>query len=192
MLSDSKAGLRLDSFFRKRYSFCVRKLLRSAVILLTICAAGVRVDAQAGATIFSQGRMRLSLEGGYGVWNNNSYGILGLGAGYYLLDGLEAGLDGEAWLGSKPHLYSLSPEMRYTFFQMESFKPYVGGFYKRSVYDSLSPLDSAGGRAGLVTPLSEHAYLSAGVVFERYFNCDSAVYGSCSQTYPELGFAFVY
>jgi len=40
--------------------------------------------------------------------------------GYYLLDGLEAGLDGEAWLGSKPHLYAASPEVRYVFYQWTS------------------------------------------------------------------------
>jgi len=144
------------------------------------------------ATIFAQGKTRLSVSAGYGSWNNNDYGIVGLGAGYYLIDGLEAGVDGEAWLGSKPHLYSASPEVQYTFYQFESFKPYVGGFYKRSIYDILKPLDSAGVRAGLVTPLGEHTYVSFGLVYENYFNCSTAVYSSCSQTYPEIGLAFVY
>lgn len=144
------------------------------------------------ADIFSQGHTRLSIEGGYGTWNSHDYGILGLGAGYYVADGLEAGVDGEAWLGNVPHLYSVSPEMRYTFFQFETYKPYLGGFYKRSVYDRLTPLDSVGGRAGFATMISPHVALSAGVVFEKYFNCDSDRYGTCSQTYPEIGFAFAY
>src|SRR5438445_9701360 len=45
---------------------------------------------------------------GYGTFNNNDYYILGAGAGYYIYDGLEAGVDGNAWLGSKPHLYEAS------------------------------------------------------------------------------------
>jgi hypothetical protein len=166
--------------------------MRYITILLALFVPTGTALADAGATIFSQGKTRLSISAGYGVWNNNDYGIVGLGAGYFLADGLEAGLDGEAWLGSKPHLYSASPEVRYTFFQFDSFKPYVGGFYKRSMYDVLKPLDSAGVRAGVVTTLSEHAYVSAGLVYENYFNCDSAVYSSCSQTYPEISLAFVY
>jgi hypothetical protein len=166
--------------------------LRAAALAgLVVLSAGL-AQADGTVTIFSQGKTRLSVSAGYGTWNNNDYGIVGLGAGYYLMDGLEAGVNGEAWLGSKPHLYSASPEVQYTFYQMESFKPYVGGFYKRSMYDTLKPLDSAGVRAGLVTPLSEHAYVSFGIVYENYFNCDSAVYSSCSQTYPEIGLAFVY
>ena len=164
------------------------------IVLTGLLLTGTRGFAlgDAQTSLFARGKMRLALAAGYGSWNNNDYGILGLGAGYYLADGLETGLDGEAWLGSKPHLYSVSPEVRYTFFQLEQFKPYIGGFYKRSMYDRLSPLDSAGGRAGLVSPLSDHAFLSAGVVIEHYFNCSSAVYGTCSQTYPEFGFGWVY
>jgi hypothetical protein len=159
---------------------------------LFFVGAPLFAEGSAQTTMFAQGKLRLGLSAGYGSWNNNNYGILGAGAGYYVLDGLEAGVDGEAWLGSKPHLYSVSPEVRYTFYQPDQFKPYIGGFYKRSMYDSLSPLDSAGGRAGLVTPLSEHAFLSAGIVTEHYFNCSTSVYSSCSQTYPEIGFGLVY
>ena len=165
---------------------------RYAILLVLFASFAKQVRAQAGSTIFAQGRTRLSVAAGYGVWNDKDYGIVGVGAGYYLMNGLEAGLDGEAWLGSKPHLYSVSPEVRYTFFDFESYKPYIGGFYKRSLYDTLRPLDSAGGRAGLVMPLGEHAYLSGGIVYEHYFNCNSAAYGTCSQTYPEIGVAFVY
>jgi hypothetical protein len=170
----------------------MRHLIRFSTFLFMLAAFAATARADGAATIFAQGKTRLSVSGGYGTWNNNSYGIVGLGAGYYLMDGLEAGVDGEAWLGSKPHLYSVSPEAQYTFYQWDQFKPYVGGFYRRSMYDVLKPLDSAGVRAGLVTPLSEHAYVSAGIVYENYFHCDSAVYNTCSQTYPEIGLAFVY
>jgi hypothetical protein len=64
----------------------------------TLYAEGV------GANIFSTGHTRLSLSGGYGVWNNRDYGIAGLGAGYYLMDGLEAGVVGKLGSGT-PHTY---------------------------------------------------------------------------------------
>jgi len=71
-------------------------------------------------------------------------------------------------------------------------KPYIGAFYKRSFYDTLTPLDSAGGRAGVVTPVSPNAYLSAGLVFENYFHCNSTQYGNCSDVYPEIGLSLAY
>ncbi len=169
-----------------------RPFFLPALFLFALACLGTLAKAEAGAAIFAQGRTRLSVAAGYGVWNDKDYGIVGVGAGYYLMDGLEAGLDGEAWLGAKPHLYSVSPEVRYTFFNFESYKPYMGGFYKRSLYDTLRPLDSVGGRVGLAMPLGEHAYLSGGIVYEHYFNCNSSTYGTCSQTYPEIGLAFVY
>ena len=163
------------------------------ILFVCVGLGGSTLYAQGvGASVFSEGHTRLSVAGGYGTWNDHDYGIAGLGAGYYLMHGFEVGLDGEAWFGNAPHLYALSPGVRYTFYQMDSYKPYIGGFYRRSMYDRFSPLDSAGGRAGLVTSVSEHTYLSAGIVFEIYFHCDSSRYGTCSQTYPEIGFAFVY
>ena len=170
----------------------MRHKLRMTALICVVSGCATLGWADVGATIFAQGKTRLTVSGGYGAWNNRDYGIIGLGGGYNVMDGLEAGVDGEAWLGSKPHLYSVSPEVRYTLFQMESFKPYVGGFYRRTTYDVLKPLDSAGVRAGVVTPLSENAALSAGVVYESYFHCDTAVYTDCSQTYPEIGISFVY
>lgn len=68
----------------------------------------------------------------------------------------------------------------------------VGGLYKHTFYDTLKDRDSAGGRAGLTTPISEHAYLSAGVVYESYFSCNSSLYDKCSQVYPEFSLSFSY
>ena len=145
---------------------------------------------------FQQGNKRLSLNAGYGALEFNdetrSYFIIGAGAGYYILNGLEAGIDGQAWLGSKPHLYSASPEIRYTFYQLEQFKPYVGAFYRRTFYDSFSPDDSVGGRAGFVSALGEHTYITLGAAFESYINCNSTLYSRCSFVYPEVGLAFSY
>lgn len=147
--------------------------------------------AQVGAN-FSAGRTRFSLNAAYTSLNGHDYTVVGAGAGYYFFDGFEAGVDGQAWMGDRPHLYSVSPEARYVMTMTPSFKPYLGGFYKRTFYDVLTNRDSVGGRAGFISPLGEHVYASAGVVYEKMFNCDPSLYSSCSQVYPELGISISY
>jgi len=170
--------------------FFMRKIGISAAVLVLTCAAGW---SQVGATVFQQGSTRLSLNVGYGSLNGNDYFIAGAGVGYYIYNGLEAGLDGDAWAGSKPHIYEVSPRLTYVFYQLDyPFKPYLGGLYRRTFYDTMKSVDSAGGRAGIISPIGEHTYLSAGLVFENYFHCDTHLYSSCSQVYPELGLAFSY
>ena len=143
--------------------------------------------------LFAQGRTRLSLAGGYGSFNDRNYVVVGLGGGYYFFDGLEVGVNGEAWLGSKPHLYDISPQVTYTLLSIASFHPYVGGFYKRTFYDAgYTDINSAGGRAGIVAPLNAHAYATAGLVYEQLFKCDSSLYSHCTQVYPEFGISFTY
>ena len=151
-----------------------------------------RARSQAGSVLFQQGSTRLSVGGGYGTFNDHGYGIVGLGAGYYVMNGLEAGMDGEAWLGAKPHIYTISPRLTYVLYQGEQWKPYIGGFYKRTFYDTLADLNSAGARAGIISPLNDHLYVSAGLVYESYFHCDKATYTDCSLVYPELGISFAY
>jgi hypothetical protein len=163
-----------------------------AAALSLAFAGAARALPVSGEAAFSQGRSRLSLTGGYASVDEKSYLVLGAGAGYYLKDGLEAGLDGQAWLGSKPNIYAVSPEMRYIFLRDQTTRPYFGGFYKRTFYSGLDPLSSAGGRAGIVTSMSDNAFLSAGIVYEHYFDCSTGIYGRCNQTYPELGLSFSY
>src|SRR4029077_11476321 len=101
-------------------------------------------------------------------------------------DGLEAGLDGQAWIGSTPSHYALSPGVRYVVPISDQVRPYAGGFYKRSFYTDLAPLDALGFRAGIVSALSVYSYLSAGIAYEHNFGCDDSLYGKCSQIYPEV------
>jgi hypothetical protein len=167
------------------------KPARIVLFIIGFLTIASGLQAQVGST-FSRGRSRLSISGGYGNFNDHQYGVVGVGAGYYFFDGFEAGVDGEAWLGDKPHIYTVSPEARYIVTQFESFRPYIGGFYKRTFYDSLDNTHSVGGRAGIISALSEHAYLSAGLVVEHIYDCNQALYDSCSQVYPEVGLSFSY
>ena len=116
------------------------------------------------------------------------------GGGYYLRDGLSVGLSADAWLGSQPQVYDVSPEVRYVFLDSSwHYKPYGGLFYRRTFYNrEFGPLDSIGGRAGLVFPLNSRAYLTGGAAYEHYFNCNKSVYTSCDDVYPEIGLSFVF
>ena len=144
------------------------------------------------SALFRRGRVELSAGGGYGVYNSESYLLLALGGGYYVLDGLSVGAVGEAWLGSQPQIFDVSPQARYIFLDSAwRYKPYVGAFYRRTAYNHLySPLDSAGGRAGVVVPLSPRAYLTGDLAYEHYFNCSTNVNPQCDIVYPEIGLEF--
>jgi hypothetical protein len=155
-------------------------------------------DADAGGPdvrpLFRQGRLELDAGGGLGVFNSEEYLLLLLGGGYYLRDGLSAGVTGEAWLGSSPSIGDVSPQVRYVFLDSPwRLKPYVGAFYRRTFFDHFQPpINSAGARAGLVLPLTRRAYATGGLVYEHYFSCDTDFYSSCDQVYPEIGVAFTF
>jgi hypothetical protein len=174
----SKAGL--------PNTFAPLKVKRFSSFVVLVLLAGQSAFAQVGAG-FGAGRSRFSLSAGYSGVDDRHYTIVGAGAGYYFFEGFEAGIDGEAWMGDKPHIYAISPGLKYVVTTLPSFKPYVGGFYKRTFYDDLPNLDAAGARGGVISPLNENLYLSAGLVYEKVFDCDLALYDSCSRVYPELG-----
>jgi hypothetical protein len=142
--------------------------------------------------LFQRGVVEFSAGGGYGAYNSESYLLLALGGGYYLRDGLSAGLTGEAWLGSRPQIFDASPYLRYVFLDSAwHYKPYAGIFYRRTGYTHLSPpIDSAGARAGLVFPLSPRAYLTGGLVLEHDFNTSAYVGSDRDMLYPEINLEF--
>lgn len=162
-----------------------RFLWLGAFLLASLSALPVNSTVTAG-TYFAQGRSRLSLYGGWGTAFNNSYFVLGAGAGYYVLRGLEVGVDGEAWMGSTPQIQKITPEIRYIIPTNTSIFPYIGTFYRRTFYQDLEDLDSVGGRFGVYTPMSERVYLGVGGVFERQLNCNTQIYDHCSVVYPEF------
>jgi len=140
----------------------------------------------------SRGRTRLSLGAGWGSASNGSYALISGGVGYFLMTGLEAGLDGEAWLGNDPQIYKVTPGLRYVFPMGDRLFPYVGGFYRRVYYSDEEPLNSVGGRVGAYVPIGGRAYAGAGAVFEQQLNCDTRVYKYCNTTYPEFTLAFTF
>ena len=119
-------------------------------LLFTVIPASL-LDAQTSP--FEKGSWSMSLGAGSGRMFSNDYLIVGLGVGYYLLNGLEIGIDGEAWLGDDPDIYKLSPQVKYVLPTRSKIRPYVGTFYRHIFIDHYDDLDSIGGRGGFTSCL---------------------------------------
>ena len=167
------------------------KKLVVALVGAAACALASPASAQNVAGAFSQGRTHFVVTAGSGYAFDQSYLVLGVGASYYLLDGLSAGLLVETWTGSNPGMYKVTPSLQYVFHQA-ALKPYIGGFYRRTEIDGLPSLDSAGGRAGIHFQMSRQAYLGVGAVYETYLDCSESIYRSCDSFYPEVIFTVAF
>jgi hypothetical protein len=136
---------------------------------------------------FARGSIRLSFLIGSGWTTTDEYLILGAGVGYYVVDGLELGLDYEAWLFGSPVLNRLSPGVRYVFHMVPVIKPYVGGFYRHTFVNGYEDLDYVGARAGLFyVPKGGGLYFGGGAVYEHLLNHCSGQYVDCDDVYPEI------
>lgn len=153
---------------------------------LFFVAQAVNAEVNAGTNLFSRGKVRTTLYAGSASALDNQYLLIGLGVGYYIVNGLQIGVDGEVWVGSSPAIYKVAPQILYVFYRFSHLKPYVGAFYRRTFYDGYPDLNSYGGRAGLASALGRNVYASFGVVYEKYLSYDEAKYSSYSQTYPEF------
>jgi hypothetical protein len=164
------------------------KKIRNTILqcLMLVCIAA----PVATAGPFSQGSQSVSIVAGAGSAFGDDYIILGGGYGYYLIDGLELGIDAQFWLSGDPSITKVSPQIKYVFTQPRTVKPYVGAFYRKTFIEDLDDLDSAGYRAGLNFMGRGNFYFGAGFVYETYRDCTETVYNDCSDTYPEILFAF--
>jgi hypothetical protein len=135
---------------------------------------------------FQKGRVRVGFYGGAGSTFNQTYFILGGGAGYYLADGLEVGADVEGWLFKDPNIWKITPQIRYVVWQMTPIRPYVGAFWRQTyVEDPFDDYDSFGARGG-VAYRSGGNYLAVGVVYEKFNDYKGT--GDDYVVYPEVAF----
>jgi len=164
------------------------------VILWLLCGLTpiAQVDAAEVAGSFSQGRSRLSVVAGNGYAFNDTYFVLGVGGSYYVVDGLNVGLDVEWWSGGEPGIVKVSPSLQYVFYQVPSVAPYIGAFYSRSYVEDLQNLGSIGGRAGVYIAAGRNTHLGLGMAYESYFSCDETTYVSCSDAYPEISLTMAF
>ena len=138
---------------------------------------------------FEKGSSRVSFVVGSGYTLNESYVILGLGAGYFVANGLELGLDGQAWVGGDPDIYKLKPHATYIVPIQSRIRPYAGVFYSRIFIDGYDDQDTAGARGGVYFTSNQKWFMGVGAVYESYLNCDKDVYSSCDDVYPEITFS---
>ncbi len=162
----------------------IRKTYAFVVLLICMSASPVMADP------FRQGAQTVSVIAGAGSAFNDDYIILGVGYGYYVLKGLELGIDAQFWLSGDPSINKLSPQIKYVFTQPKTVKPYVGAFYRRTYTDGLDDLDSIGYRAGLNIMGQGNFYFGVGAVYEEYRDCSETIFSDCSSTYPEILFSF--
>jgi hypothetical protein len=139
---------------------------------------------------FSKGMVRLTLLVGWGSTVRDDYLILGGGPGYFLVDGLELGLDYEAWILGDPVMHRVSPETKYIFHFVPVLKPYVGVFYRHTfVTGGYDDYDQVGARGGLFyVPRNGGSYVGAGAVYDRLLDCESSAFIECDSVYPEIFF----
>ena len=138
---------------------------------------------------FSQGSKRGTLILGAGQSFDESYFILGVGAGYYVLDGLEIGLNWQTWLGGDPRINQLTPEITYVFRNKSNFDPYLGVLYRKTWISGFDDLSAYGGRAGVYIPMGPRFFVGVGAVYLKYTGCSESEYKDCSDVYPEFTFS---
>lgn len=155
-----------------------------AGFITTVNAASVGTGGI--STAFSKGSTSLGVVVGSGSSFNDDYIILGVGVGYYVLPGLELGIDLQHWFAGDPAITKLSPQIRYVFTQPKVIKPYVGVFYRRTFIEDLEDDDSYGYRAGAYFSAKSGVYIGGGIVYEEFLDCGRFV--DCSTTYPEILF----
>ena len=138
---------------------------------------------------FSKGSIRLTLLVGTASTYEDNYFIIGGGLGYFILNGLEVGLDYEAWLFAKPVMQRLSPEARYVFHMVPVVKPYAGVFYRRNFVTDHDDYNQIGARLGAYfIPRSNRMFIGAGAVYEKTLDCTTSNYIDCDEWYPEISF----
>src|SRR5262245_43327402 len=139
------------------------------------------------AGMFSKGNKRVNGTIGWGHSFDNDYLLIGIGAGYYLANGLDVGVDFEGWLIGDPTVYKLSPRADYVLWKAKRIKPYAGAFYRWNfIGNGFDDKSSLGGRAGaFYQSRGGRSMAGAGVVYERYLDLDSR-FGSSDVVYPEV------
>jgi len=137
------------------------------------------------AGMFGKGQRHISGMVGYAHSFDSDYLLVGVGASYFIRNGLQVGLDFEGWFLGDPTIYKVSPRVDYVGWRMPRIKPYAGLFYRWNfIGGGLDDKNSMGGRAGAFYKGDRGGMAGAGVVYERYLGLDDRF--SSDVFYPEF------
>ena len=163
--------------------------IAAAALLAWLASA---VPAGAADTPFAAEGTRLSIFAGSASAFDRQYTLLGFGVGYFVADGVEAGLDAEFWTGNSPAIEQVSPQIRYIMRTGGSVNPYVGAFFRETFIRNYGNRETVGSRAGIYVQQGDRFYFGVGLAGEVHVRCDRTVYSSCVEAYPEILFAVVF
>jgi hypothetical protein len=139
---------------------------------------------------FDAGKMRLSIGMGTVRDGNDTGFTLGVGAGYYVIDGLEVGLETDYTFGVPNDRLAVSPGVRYVAHMVPVIKPYVGAFYRRWVVDAFDDFSTVGVRAGAFYVSRGGTFIGGGVVHEVVLDGPDGL--EDPGTYPEIVLSVVF
>ncbi len=162
------------------------KLILTMLLLLNMLPA----HAANGGDMFSEGSTQFSLLAGSGYELNYDYFIIGAGITHYVADRVGVGLSYENWSGNGPGINKTTPSIQYVFYSQDNLQPYVGAFYRHSAIADLPSANSIGARAGVYFSSGPRSVIGVGIAYESYLNCDTTIYTTCSESYPELSIIF--
>jgi hypothetical protein len=168
----------------------MRGILSTSTLTILTTLAPLAAHAETDPGPFAEGSIRISAILGVAQSQDYTAFILGAGVGYYLVDGLELGLEGEHWFGADPSISKVSPGARYVLWFVPVLKPYVGAFYRHIfVGDEFDDIDSLGGRVGAFWVSGGGSYFGGGAVYETAVKgCPKG--GDCDEWYPEIVLSF--
>ncbi len=151
--------------------------MKKWVLALVLTAMAVHAD------VYQKGTASMALTVGGGTAYNNSYTIVGVGANYFVLEGLSIGLGYRGWFGPTPTLNEIDVPVTYYVPLRSNLRPYGGAFYRYTfVGGDYSNFNTYGVRAGL-SFVKGNGYIAAGWVQEWYGEEGSNV---GTNGYPEI------
>jgi len=160
---------------------------RPSIIILLFCfiIIGAFVG-KAYADPYQQGNIRNSLSLGGSEAFDNEYFLLGFGVGFFPVDYLELGVEGQYWLGGTPAIVKIGLQTQYILPLNSPVKPYAGIFYRNTIVSGFKDMYSNGFRAGLYYNPGQDFILGLGVVHENYLTGDKSEHDEYGKTYPEF------
>lgn len=170
------------------FIFRVDKPRRISCITLFILLSIAIITTHANP--FNKGNTTATVALGSGSFFNEDYLIIGGGLGYFIADGLEAGLDIDIWTGGNPSIYEVTPKLTYIHENESQIHPYIGVFYNRTFVENFNDSDAIGYKAGIFLPINNRLHLGIGMVRTELQDCVASIFSNCSESYTELMFLF--